>query len=198
MKTVSKARPKRPMREKKSDRLLNPAMRQEEIMVDYALGPFDRVSREMDRKWGVDRLVELVSVETAQKFGSAMAKLNAAIDEIDPAMTAARAQICIKGLQAMDAEATQSGAEPASDEVWIIEADGHVFGLMRDARGWMRAQERFPNVELITEREMVLALLEYKQSVTKASVDAVKKAFPGAEVTALRITKKEMDDEIPF
>ena len=195
---ANKSRPQRAMRQKKSDRMLWPGTPQEEIMVDYALAPFDEVSRAMDRKWGVDRLVELVSVETAQKFGSAMAKLNAAIDECDPAMAAARAQVCIKGLNAMDAEATKSGAEPASDEVWIIEADGHVFGLMRDARAWQRAQDKFPSVELITEREMVLALLEYKQSVVKASVDAVKAAFPGAEVTALRITKKEMNDEIPF
>jgi hypothetical protein len=38
----------------------------------------------MDKKWGVDRLVELVSPDMAERYGAAMAKLNAAIDARDP------------------------------------------------------------------------------------------------------------------
>lgn len=193
-------RPKRPLRQKKADRLLMSKQTQEEILCDYALAPFDEAVRQMDYKWGVDRLVELVSVETAQKFGSALYKMNDAIYSCDPAMTAARAQVCIKGLAAMDAEATAAGKEPASDEVWIIEADGVSFGLMKDGRAWPRAKERYPGIELITEREVVFALIEYKQSVVKQSLDVVKQSFPNAELTAVRkkTKAKEIEDDIPF
>lgn len=190
-------RPTGPKREKKSDRLLGPQVSAQEVQCDFALGPFDRVSMAMDHKWGVDVLVELVSPETAAKFGSAMAKLNAAIDERDPAMTVARAAIAIKGLEAMDREATERGAQPASDEVWLIQADGHQYGLMRDGRAWPRAQEKYPDIELVTEREMVLAILSFKDTVVRASIDAAKKYFPGAEVTAIR-EDRHPADQIPF
>ena len=170
----------------------------QEIQCDYALAPFDRMARTMELKWGIGVLEELVSPETAMKFGSAMAKMNEAINSGDPEMTAARAAVCMRGLEAMDREATGSGAAPASDDVWIVEADGHQFGLMRDARAWQRVQDKHPNIELVSNREMVLALLQYKQSVVKASIDAAKKHFPNAEVTEIRKSKESLDDEIPF
>ena len=53
-------------RQKKSDRLITPHASKDEIMIDFAIGPFDRLTREMERKWGVDMLPELVSAETAR------------------------------------------------------------------------------------------------------------------------------------
>jgi hypothetical protein len=73
-------RPKRPTRQRKSDRMLHSGVTQEEIQCDYALAPFDHMAHSLDLKWGVDRLVELVSPDMAERYGSAMAKLNAAID----------------------------------------------------------------------------------------------------------------------
>ena len=52
------------------------------------------------------------------------------------------------------------------------------------------------NKQLREEREMVLALLEYRQSVVKVALDAAKKHFPNAEVT--KIKTKEYEDDIPF
>ena len=71
----------RPKRQKKADRLLHSGQSQNQVMCDFALAPLDRLAIEMDRKWGIDVLPELVSVEMAQKYGSAMAKLNAAMKE---------------------------------------------------------------------------------------------------------------------
>src|SRR6056300_584252 len=108
----------RPKRQKKSDRILHSGQTQNQIMTDYAVAPFDRKAEEMDEKWGIDRLVELVSAETAAKYGSAMAKFNDAIDAGDPSVTAARAQVCIRGMDAMDAEAAAAGAQRGSIVVW--------------------------------------------------------------------------------
>ena len=71
-------RPGKPGRQKLEDRLISPsAASPEGIGCDMALGGLDRMAREMDRKWGVDRLPDLVSPEMAAKYGSAMGKLNA-------------------------------------------------------------------------------------------------------------------------
>jgi len=165
-------------------------------MCDHAIAPFDRRIREMDKKWGCDRLPELVSPATAAKWGSTMEKLNAAIYENDPAQVVARVEVALRGIDVMDREATESGAQSADDTIWIIEADGHEFGLLRDDRAWPTAKEKFPNLDIVTEREMVFALVEYKQSVVKEALDAAKKHFPNAEVT--KIKPQQHDDPILF
>ena len=187
----------RPQRERKSDRLVNPGATANQIKCDFALAPFDKVARDMEHRWGVDRLVELVPTDMAAKYGSAMAKLNTAIDAEDPDDIAVRAAVCIRGMQAMDQVATQSHGEPPTAQVWVVDADGYSFGLMRDARAWQRAQEAYPDLELITERQMVLALTMYKGSLAKEFVDAAKKAFPGTEITAIK-DDRGIDDDLPF
>lgn len=189
-------RPSRPKYQKKSDRIISGQINRNEIMCDHAIAPFDRRIREMDKKWGCDKLPELVSPSTASKWGSTMEKLNAAIINNDPAEVVARVEVALRGIDVMDREATESGAQSADDTLWLIEADGHEFGLLRDDRAWPAAKEKFPNLDIVSEREMVLALLEYKQSVVKVALDAAKKHFPGAEVT--KIKTKEYEDDIPF
>lgn len=188
----------RPKREKKGDRLIHPGVSATDIRVDYALAGFDRMAEQMDRKWGVDRLVELVPPEMAERYGSAMAKLNAAINAADPEQVAARAAVCMRGMEAMDRAASESGATPASDEVWVVQADGRQYGLLRDDRGWQRAQQKHPHLVLLTEREMVMALERFVQSRLGETVVAVKEAFPGAAVSGVREDDGEMNGDIPW
>lgn len=190
-------RPTKPKRHRKADRIVHRDIPAVQVKCDYALAQFDRMANAMDRKWGVDRLVELVPAEVSVKYGSAMAKLNQAIDEQDPDEVAVRAAVCVRGMEAMDRIASQSHGEPPTAQVWVVEADGYSFGLMRDSRAWQRAQEAYPKLELISEREMVLALTMYKNSLAKEMIDAAKAAFPGAEVTAIR-NKEDLEDEIPW
>lgn len=189
-------RPTKPKRQRSADRVLHRDVTATQIKCDFALAPFDRASNEMDHRWGIDRLVELVPPEMASKYGSAMAKLNQAIDDQDPDEIALRASVCIRGMHAMNQIATQTHGEPPTAHVWLIQADGYTFGLMRDSRAWQRAQEAYPGLELITEREMVLALSMYRASLAKEMIDAAKAAFPGAEVTAIR--NRELEDDISF
>jgi glutamate 5-kinase len=191
-----KKRPKRPVRQRKSDRMIHSGVTQEEIRCDHALAPFDHMAHQMDLKWGVDRLVELVTPEMAEKYGSAMAKLNAAIEAADPQQVSLRAGVCMRGMEAMDQAATQSGAEPASRDVWLVQADGREFGLLRDARAWQSVQEKRPGVRLITEREMVLAIEMYQRSLAGQMVEQVKDSFPKADV--IKIPNDNLEDEIPF
>ena len=193
---MTEHRPTKPRRQRSADRVLHRDVTAVQIKCDFALAGFDRMANAMDHKWGIDRLVELVPADVAAKYGSAMAKLNQAIDDQDPDEVAVRASVCIRGMQAMDQIATQAHGEPPTAQVWVVEADGYSFGLMRDPRAWQRAQEAYPKLELITEREMVLALTMYRRSLAKEMIDAAKAAFPGAEVTAVR--NMELEDDIPW
>ena len=191
-----KKRPKRPVRQRKADRILHSGVTQEEIRCDYALSPFDHMAHQFDLKWGVDRLVELVQPEMAERYGAAMAKLNAAIEARDPEQVTLRVGVCMRGMQAMDLAATQAGAEPASDEVWLVQADGREYGLLRDARAWQRVQKKHPDLRLITEREMVLAIEVYQRSLTGQMVEQVKSSFPQADV--IKIGNDSLEDPLPF
>ena len=195
---MTEKKPKRPTRQRKSDRIIHPGISQEEIQCDYALGPFDRMAHDMDKKWGVDMLVELVSPETAAKYGSAMAKLNAAIEARDPAMVAARAAVCMRGMQAMDAEATAAGKQPASDDVWILAFNGKQVGLLKDGRAWQRVQEAHPGLQLITQNDVILALEAMEASTLGKMKAMIEGDFPQAEVTGFKSKKEGLEDEIPF
>lgn len=192
---------KRPRRQKKADRLLAGSNATPvEVQADYALGPLDQLARQMDRKWGIDRLPELVSVETATKYGSILAKLNAAIDNADPAEAARVAQGVMRGLHAMDAEAEKSGAPKANPEVWEIEHQGHKIGIIRDQNYWPELKAQRPDLAIYTLNEVAVALAQLHTD----RVAEIKARFPGAEVTAIKTPQAEMpaseitDDEIAF
>lgn len=183
-------------RQKKSDRILSSNQSKNAIMCDFALGPVDRLAIEMDDKWGIDMLPELVSVETAQKYGSAVAKMNAAVWEEDVEETRTRCEIVIRGLRAMDAEAERLGAQRASTEVWEVEINGKLFGVMKDGRSWRTIKEQRPELELLTLREVGLAYQAFQESKAGEFERAVKQSFEGAEITDIKA--KEFDDPIPF
>ena len=124
------------------------------------------------------------------------AQVNEAIDSRDVEQLKLRVGVCMRGLQAMDRTATESGAQAASDEVWLVQADGREFGLLRDPMGWQRAQEKHPGVTLVTEREMVLALEMFRRSAVGQTIEAVKDSFPGATVVEIR--DSNLNDEIPW
>lgn len=186
----------RPYRHNKHDRLMHSGMKPEEVACDFALGPFDTAARNMERKWGINRLEGLVSPETAARYGSAIAKLNLAIEANDPEDTAARAAVCIRGMAAMDAEATAAGHQPIPPAAQEIEVDGKLSAVLWDANQWPVYAALRPGVRTYTPREVGIAL-----SVYDGTVAAVKDAFPGAEVKAVRQRtplETELNDEVPF
>lgn len=197
------AQPKRPRREKKGDRLLNPDATRAQIQCDYGVAPLDRVANEYDRKWGIERLPELVSTDTAEKYGFSIGKLNEAITATDPEQTKAWAAVCIRGLHAMDAEATRLGAKPASGKYLEYELEdehgGEPFrmGILFDDKEWQTAQDERPDLKFFTLREAAIAL---RTKMDTGPVAEVKKAFPGAQVVEHRRTPLEeaLNDHIPF
>ena len=185
----------RPNRTRKDDRLTHRGVSANEVQCDLALGPFDRMARETDARWGVDRLPELVSPETARRWGVAMANLNAAIEANDPDMTVARVNACLRGFAAMDAEATAAGHQPIPPAAQEIEVDGKLSAVLWDADQWPAYAALRPGVRIYTPREVANALAAYGGTVA-----AIKDAFPGASIAYRKPTplEAELEDEIPW
>lgn len=190
--------PNRYKRQKKSDRLINPGSSRAEIECDFVLAPFDNACRAMDLKYGTDRLVELVSPDMAQKYGRAMAALNASIEAADAEATKQNAANCAKGLAAMDAAAEAAGAPKADPTIWEYDCDGFTFGIMADGRAWQACKAARPDLALFTMREVGNALRAYQSAET--ILDAVQEHIPGARISKItpNVDYKRGGDEIPM
>lgn len=181
---------------RRRDPLVHPGATSEEMQIGSALAPFDRAVRETEVKWGIDRLPELVSPESAAKWGSAVGKLNAAINSCDVQEVTARVGVCLRGLAALDAEARAAGHQPITPDAWEVVVDGVTCAILRDDAAWPAFAELRPGVRVYSLREVANALAAYGQTVA-----AVKDAFPGARVTAVRertALEQELNDEVPF
>lgn len=193
------ARPRRPRRRNKFDRLVNPHSSKQEIECDMAVAPMDRLARKMDEKWGIDRLPELVSVKTVTLYGSALGRLNAALQSEDPKEVAHRAQVVMRGLAAMDREAEAAGHKPASGDYWEADIDGFHFAVLKDGLEWPTVKADRPELRTFTMREVGLAL---KAQYGGPLVDRVKQNFEGAEIVKIHEKplgrKEDLEDEIPF
>ena len=185
---------KGPMRKKKHDTVLHPAASRESIACDIALAAFDRASREVDKIWGVDRLVELVSPDVAARWATAMADLNDAIVANQPDMVRARVDICLRGFKRMHELAEAAGHAKADPMIWEYEYEGQTFGIIEDGRQWPAAYAKRPGIAIHSMREVAVALHEHRNGL----VNDVKLAFPGAEVRAVRRPKEDLEDDLTF
>lgn len=186
-------RPK-PMRQRKEDRVLHQGATAAQIRCDVCLGPFDQAVREMDRKWGVDRLPEIVAPESAAKWGKAMAGLNDAINSEDADKVKFWVEVCLRGLKAMDDEAIKSGHPISDPMIWEYQYEGQTYGIIEDGRHWPAAYAKRPGLVIFTMREAAIALHAHRNGL----VEAVKLAFPGAEITGIRDRGQNLEDDIDF
>lgn len=188
----------RPRRQRKGDRLMHPDARAVQTQIDYAIAPLDKLALDMDRKWGIDQLPTLVSVETAEKYGRTIGRLNDAIRDDNAEEVARLAASAMRGLQVMDAEAKAAGHDQMPAEFWEYDLDGFRFAVMPDNARWPEVKKLRPDLVLFTMREAALAL---KAMNADGIIEATKAAFPGAQVTnvtPMKITNTELEDEIPF
>ena len=180
--------------------------------IHHAILPLDRVASEMEMKWGCERLPSLVSPQTASLFGSAKAKLDAAIQANDPQEVARRATVMIRGWSKMDAEAAERGHEALSPEIWShTTSTGFKVAVARsnaDAIKSIRTNEAATQKSIRTDDRMegvaVYSLDEIARILEADSyrlLDAVKKTWPEAKVAKTRKKKapaSEFDDGVPF
>ena len=163
----------------------------------HALAALDQVVIRCEQKWGVDRLPKLVPPETASRFGSAKAKLDAAIEVDDADEVARRASVLARGWEALDKEATAAGHEPSEVDAWIWRDENdqpHAF--VRDTADALKYMQNHKNVVVWSMPEIVRTAAAFLEEAGKLG-EKVKTTFPGAAVVDIR-NKKVPSDDIPF
>lgn len=205
-------KPDRPKPQKKGDYLLSREAVRNEVAVDHCVAVFDAKAREMDARWGIDRLPEIVGLtgpdgfSMVEKYGRALGAMNEAIRDQDAERAKALAQNLVNGMKKLDAIAINAGHKPASGTFWEYEIEGEPpfrFGVLKDDREWEAAKKERPDLKMYSMREVGLAL----QATTFAAtaLDDVKQAFPDAKpkVTKIKAKLEKPDyrnggDPIPF
>jgi hypothetical protein len=170
--------------------------------IHYSIMPLDKVAVDMELKWGCERLPQLVSTETALKFGSAKAKLDEAIQANDPQAVAKRADVLIKGWKVLNDEAEANGHKPLSPKIWPHTTDkGFQFAVAQgnpDAIKALKEDEALKGVVVYSLEELG-RMLE-----SERSLNALKLQLPGQPIKSVSVmtpARRAMylvDDEIPF
>jgi hypothetical protein len=162
----------------------------------HSVQTLDRVVVQMDQKWGVDRLPALVSAETAARFGSAKAKLDAALEANDDVEVARRCSVLARGYAAMDVEAERLGRDPMMPEAWLWrDENGKPFAFVRESAEAIAYGKANPGVAVFTMGEISRLAAIFQDETGKIGT-AAKIKFPGAEI--VRIDGKVPNDDIPF
>jgi hypothetical protein len=156
-----------------------------------ALRPFWRAEDRTAQRWGgIVRLQSLVSPELSARYGSAYAKLQAAIKSFNSQETARLAGVCIRGLEALDKAAGEHD-ESFEPRALYLQHHGrqYVVALDRIDLPAIKAPEGVPVLS-------IQELLEARQIVLDGQIkalDAIQTAFQGAEVSF-----KASGDALPF
>ena len=194
---------KRINRRKSHDRLLAPdaAIHRGQIRCDLMLAALDREQKEMDLKWGIDRLVGLVPVEDNPKYADAVARfgevyedLMRAVDQPDPMAVQQLVPRVVKGLQVLDGICDREGIEHSNPKIIEMEVNGWHVGIIANADDWKAAAAARPDLTITTLREAVVALEHFNK---RDWLTEAKAKFPGAEVVAIK-PKRNPEDPIPF
>ena len=154
----------------------------------------DRVS-EVERKWGVDRLIWVVGGDLRDRFEAQMDKLNAAIDRMEDVEH--QVDVTLRGVAALEQAAIAAGVQPLKGE-WIEGKmpDGRVLAIVPNDYEVSRVKRDNREMVVYSVDEIGRLLAAWDEGKT---VDAVKDVFPGATVEKVKTRlEKELNDEIPF
>ena len=163
-------------------------------LLQAAVDGLDQVAHAMELRWGVGRLRLLVPDALRARFDAQKDKLDDAIDSGMVSYVQVQAEGMRRAWEALDRAAAEAGQQPLAPEVWecVLPSTGEVVSLVRteaEAHHVARACRVFTVAEI---GRLVEALGD--------SVLQVKRAFPSAEVGAVR--KPPIDwsrgDELPF
>jgi hypothetical protein len=164
----------------------------------------DAIAIEMERKWGLDRLRMLVSVEMREKFDRQRYLFNRAIHYGAYPELIREAKRMATAWKALDKAAEAAHRPPQPPDVWeAVTGEGVVLSIVRTNEAARRVLADGRAVQVYTLDE-IAHLIEAYPTIVKA-----KATFPGATVTASRREIRDpldgvadsrglLDDPIPF
>ena len=166
-----------------------------ERKIQSALVELDKVAVDIERRWGVDRLRELVSPELRERFDETLDRLNAAVGLSDVGGVEKHAAAMGRGWLALEKAAKAAGARELDGKHWEAALpDGRVLCVTETRENAYKVSQDRPGCVVLSVPEIaaLFAIWDGKGLVTEALA-----AFPGAEIVRVR-GKVELNDEIPF
>lgn len=164
--------------------------------IQAAITELDVYVSGFEKRWGIDRLPELVSVETQQKYWRQVDKLDAAIESSDADLVIKYAAGMMRAYKAMQNEARERGHDELRGEWFECEtADGRVMIVAPSFEEAHKAARERPGCLIYAMREVAAIICRDEAG---RFVNAVKEVFPVATVESVRKPKDDLNDEIPF
>jgi hypothetical protein len=164
-------------------------------IIDGALKPYDKLVTDLETRWGYDRLPQLVSPETAAKFQTAKAKMDAAIAYAkNPQEAVNKIGVMMRGWQALEKEAMQNH-KPFPPDVWIACVDEEhgkpalEIAIVKTSADASLTRNNITTYSLV-EIARIVRLFEGK----KRELPQIKELFPDSEIKRANWE----DDDIPF
>ena len=166
------------------------------VKIQAAITELDACVTGYEKRFGIDRLPELVSIETQVKYWSQVDKLDAAIDSDDADLVIKYAAGMQRAFKAMEIEARDRGHDELTGD-WFecTTKDGRVVIVASSFAESHKAARERPDA-LVYSIDEIAALLG-SESVTNVA-NKVKELFPVATVVDVNSTKVNLNDEIPF
>jgi hypothetical protein len=158
-----------------------------EYVVHSLTDGVDAVAKEMERKWGVDRLRLLVNDLLRAKFDSQLDRFNTALADGNQQYIEVQAEAMKRAWQKLDQAATETGQKPLSPNVWEckLPESGRIIALVRTPSEAHHVAA--PDREVWTMEEVGRLIENFADKISE-----IKQVFPGAELTAFH---KKQDTE---
>ena len=163
--------------------------------IHCALRPYERAENSTRQKWGsVARLVSLVPVDLAARYGAALDRMLSAVRRNESAAIVERVSSVVRGLAALDKAANQAEALPPG---YVGVSHGRVDYIVALDRLDLPMIERLcPGFVVVSLQELIEARTIVLTERDSMALEAIKSAT-GGQVVAIRGPTKP-NDPLPF
>ena len=163
--------------------------------IHCALRPYERAENQARQRWGsVARLVSLVPVDLAARYGAALDRMLSAVRRNESAAIVERVSSVVRGLAALDKAASDAEALPPG---YVGISHGRVEYIVALDRLDLPAIERLcPGFIVVSLQELIEARSIVLTERDSMALEAIKSAT-GGQVTAIRGATKP-NDPLPF
>ena len=164
--------------------------------IHCALRPYERAENQARQRWGsVARLVSLVPVDLAARYGAALDRMLSAVRRNESAAIVERVSSVVRGLAALDKAASDAEALPPG---YVGVSLGRVDYIVALDRLDLPMVERLvgPGFIVVSLQELIEARAIVLTERDSMALEAIRSAT-GGQVTALRGATKP-NDPLPF
>ena len=163
--------------------------------IHCALRPYERAENQARQRWGsVARLVSLVPVDLAARYGAALDRMLSAVRRNESAAIVERVSSVVRGLAALDKAADERNALPPG---YVGVSHGRADYVVALDRLDLPAIERLcPGFIVVSLQELIEARSIVLTERDSMALEAIRSST-GGQVTALRGATKP-NDPLPF